>query len=110
MVVYWLTRADCDLEILTFSPVMEGSPTIAIRFALTALIWTAKGDDIGGDSGFGHRRSLSSASRRRRSSRAPRAAQGQRLGLRSGEWPRGLLRARALLASQASLGHELLLL
>ena len=49
MVVYWLTKADCDLEILTFSPVMEGSPVIAIRLALTALVWTAKGGDISGE-------------------------------------------------------------
>ena len=39
MVLYWLTRADCDLETF-FSP---SSPVSAIRFSLTALAWTEKG-------------------------------------------------------------------
>ena len=38
MVLYWLTRADCDLEIF-FSP---SSPVSAIRFSLTALAWTGQ--------------------------------------------------------------------
>ena len=114
MVVYWLTRADCDLEILTFSPVMEGSPVIAIRFALTALTWTAKGGDVSGELAVSGTAAplqplFDVHSARVRSSRAPRAAQGQRVGLRNGG-SRGLLRARALSALLASLGHELLLL
>lgn len=69
MVVYWLTRADCDLEILTFSPVIEGGPVISSRFALIALAWAAKG----GDSGFGLQRSL-----RRPRGGAPLGRRGQR--------------------------------
>ena len=38
MVLYWLTRADCDLETF-FSP---SSPVSAIRFSLTALAWTGQ--------------------------------------------------------------------
>ena len=68
-IITWLTRADCDLEILTFSPVIEGGPVISSRFALIALAWAAKG----GDSGFGLQRSL-----RRPRGGAPLGRRGQR--------------------------------
>jgi len=84
MVLYWLTRADCDLESLT-SP---SSPVSAIRFSLTALAWTVQ-------KGRHHRpaprasappQRLTSASTRRRTPRAPaRAARGQRVGPWSGD-------------------------
>ena len=72
MVLYWLTRADCDLETF-FSP---SSPVSAIRFSLTALAWTGqKGRSSSGTAGAGHHRSASL--------RRPRG--GARLGRRRGQ-------------------------